>query len=288
MLQSAFIFIQMTSQTNLLVSLRSVFTAALIFSALLGSVYAQQPEATPASTAPAQQPSERNASGTFTAEQIAESVIFIYGNGGGRLVLDQIRKTTVERGRIETTTAEGKIERATFQRWIIRGENSMKDRVRYELDLPNARYSMVSKDEKIYGIFNDSTFSPRGDAVTVFQNQTFRGLDALLRYKENESTIAVGEKEKVMGVGFHTLDVTDKQGRKTRFYISEKTFRVMMLEYTDGDAKYKRKFYDYRVAQGTLVPYRTVLWIDGKQVEEMSFGTYTFGQRVDESLFPDA
>lgn len=287
MLQSAFIFIQMTSLTKPFVSFRSVF-AAVMFSLFSVAAYAQQPEATPAATTPAQQPSERSANGVFTAEQIAESVIFIYGNGGGRAVLDQIRKTTLERGRIETTKPDGGVDRATFQRWVIRGENSMKDRVRYELDLPDARYSMVSKDEKIFGIFNDSTFSPREDATIAFQNQTFRGLDALLRYKENESTIQIGEKEKVMGVGFHTLDVTDKQGRKTRFYVSEKSFRIMMLEYTEGGTKFKRKFYDYRIAQGTLVPYRTVLWADDKQTEEMFFGTYTFGQRVDESLFPDA
>ena len=34
-----------------------------------------------------------------------------------------------------------------------------------------------------------------------------------------------------MGVDFYVLDVTDKQNRKTRFYLSTKTFRVMMLEY---------------------------------------------------------
>ena len=49
--------------------------------------------------------------------------------------------------------------------------------------------------------------------------------------------------------------------------------------------KYRRKYYDYNYAQGTLVPYRTVLWADGKIVEETEIGTVTYGQKIDEALF---
>ena len=88
-----------------------------------------------------------------------------------------------------------------------------------------------------------------------------------------------------MGVEFHLLDVTDKQNRKTRFFISAKQFRVMILEYTEDGIKYKRKFYDYNYAQGTLFPYHSILWADGKQIEETTVLTITFGQRVQEDLF---
>ena len=88
-----------------------------------------------------------------------------------------------------------------------------------------------------------------------------------------------------MGVDYFVLDVTDKQNRQTLFYISAKSFRVMMLEYTEDGVKYKRKFYDYNYAQGTLVPYRSVLWADGKQVEEVEIQTISFGQKVEENMF---
>jgi hypothetical protein len=81
------------------------------------------------------------------------------------------------------------------------------------------------------------------------------------------------------------VDVTDKQERKTRFYVSAKSFRVLMLTYEEAGVKYRRKFYDYNYAQGTLVPFRSVLWADDKQVEETEIGTITFGQKVDEGLF---
>jgi hypothetical protein len=33
-----------------------------------------------------------------------------------------------------------------------------------------------------------------------------------------------------------------------------------MLSYTDAGVKYKRRFYDYNYAQGTLVPSHSILW----------------------------
>jgi len=59
----------------------------------------------------------------------------------------------------------------------------------------------------------------------------------------------------------------------------------MMLTYEDAGVKFRRKFYDFNYAQGTLVPYRTVLWANDKIVEETELGTITFGQKVDEGLF---
>ena len=88
-----------------------------------------------------------------------------------------------------------------------------------------------------------------------------------------------------MNVDFYIVDVTDKENRKTRFYISVKTLRVMMLEYEEGGVKYKRKFYNYNYSQGTLVPYRTVLWADGKQIEETEIMTVTYGQKVEDFMF---
>src|SRR5204863_914696 len=123
------------------------------------------------------------------------------------------------------------------------------------------------------------------DAIRTFENQIVHGIEALLRYKENESKLDLQPKEKVYGVDYYVIDVTDKAGHKTRFYVSAKSYRVMMLTYEDAGIKFRRKFYDYNYAQGTLVPYRTVLWANEKQVEETDIGTVTFAQKVDEDLF---
>ena len=222
----------------------------------------------------------------LTVEQIVESVIAVYGGSVvGRETLNQIRKTTFERGRLILTAADGKTENANYERWVLRGENLTKERVRFDQTFPNAKFALIYTGDKIFGVFNDQVFLPREDASSAFQNQIWHGLEAILRYKENDSKINLAGRDTQMGVAFYLIDVTDKQDRKTRFYVSTKTFRVMQLEYESAGVQYRRKFYDYNYAQGTLVPYRTVLWANNRQVEEIQIQTITFGQKVEENMF---
>ena len=221
-----------------------------------------------------------------TADQVAEASIVIYGGLGGRENLNQIRKTALERGKITLTGADGVAKQATYQRWTLRGGTLAAEKIRWDQEYSDARYALVYNGDKIVLVFNDQVYPAREDTAKSFQNQIHHGLDALLRYKENESILALAGREKIMGVDFHVLDVTDKQNRKTRFYISTKTFRVMMLEYEEEGIKYRRKFYNYNYAQGTLVPFRSVLWAGEKIVEETEVGTVTYGQKIDESMFP--
>ena len=283
-----------------LASIAFVFMLPLLAAAQQPAPTPRRPAATPSPAVappPTPTPKENNPpkenkssknNGPATAEQVAESAIVIYGYGGGRVILDQIRKTTIERGTTRVVQADGTIERANYQRYVIRGGSLDKEKIRLDQEFPTVRYSLVKNADKVFMIYNNSVYNPREDAAKAFHNQNFRGLDGLLRYKENEAKLELKGKETKMGVEYHVLDVTDKAGNKTRYYISAKTLRVMMLEYEEGGSKFQRKFYDYNYAQGTLVPYKTVLYRDDKIVEETEIGTITFGQRVDESLFPQS
>jgi hypothetical protein len=111
------------------------------------------------------------------------------------------------------------------------------------------------------------------------------GLDALLRYKESGSAVKYNGKESQKGLVLWQLELTDKEKRSTRYYISAKTGRVLWLEYEDGGTKYRRTFHDYRVVQGTLVPYRSVLYAGDRQVEESQVLTVTYGVKTDDSVF---
>lgn len=220
-----------------------------------------------------------------TAEGIAESAILIYSGLGGRATLDQIRKTAIEHGKMSLVNAQGQTERVSYQKYTIRGDSLSQEKIRVDEEYPSIRYALVRADDKTYGVYNQAVFSPRDDAAKEFENRIFHGLDALLRYKENGSTLALGGHEKIMGVDFYFIDVTDKQGRKTRFYVSAKTYRVMMIDYEEDGVKYRRKFYDYSYAQGTLVPFRTTLTANDKLIEDTQVMTVTFGQKVDDELF---
>ena len=280
----------------MLLRFKPVFAAMILSFAFVSAVSAQStitagPIPTPSPTptpvvAKTPPPNAKFDPKLITAEQVIEtSLIAAYAYGAGRPLLNQIRKTTSERGRTTYTAADGKVEQATYQKFIIRSETLAKEKIRFDQEFPNARYSLVFNEDKIFGVYNNAVFTPREDAAKGFENNIVRGLEAFLRYKENGSTVELGPREKLMGVDFYLVDVTDKQGRKTRFYVSAKYFKVMMLTYEDAGVKYRRRFYDYKYAQGTLVPYRTVLWADGKIVEETEIGTITFGQKVNEELF---
>lgn len=243
------------------------------------------PSPTPKSSKKNQQKLAANAKVAPTAEALAESAIIIYGGLGGRKTLDQIRKTAIERGKMSLVNAQGQTEPVNYQSVVIRGENLDKEKIRIDQEYPSIKYSLVYTDAKTFGLYNEAIFTPRGDATQQFENRIFHGLEALLRYKENGSTVELAGHDKIMGVDFYYLDVTDKEGRKTRFYVSSKTYRVMMIDYEDNGVKYRRKFYDYNYAQGTLVPFRSTLTANDKVVEDSEVLTVTYGQKIDEDLF---
>jgi hypothetical protein len=235
----------------------------------------------------AQDPKAKN----LTAEQIGEGVIALAGNGFGRVSLNQIRRNGIERGRLTRILSDGRSEEARYELRFVRGDKSEKDKVRIDNKTPQAEYSLIYGEGRIFGIINGSPFIPRAETSADFISQQAHSIDALLRYKENESKLSSAGRDKHQGVDVHVVDLVDKANRKTRYFISAKTFRVLWLEYEETPpggiqaVKYTKRFYDYRVAQGTQVPYRTVLLEDGRQVVETRILTITYGVRMEDSVF---
>ena len=221
----------------------------------------------------------------ITGEQVAESVILVYGGFRGRETLNQIRKTAIERGKIIQNNSDGSTNNASYEKRVIRGESLDKDKIRLDQKYNNAEFALIYDGTKIFGLFGDTIFAPKKEAVVAFQNQTWRGVEALLRYKENASKVDLFGREKFLGVEYYVLDLTDKEERKTRFFVSTKLVRIASIEYTEDSIKYVRKFYNFNYAQGTLVPSRTTLLANGKQIEEATISTVTYGQKLDDAYF---
>lgn len=267
--------------TPTLLALLVGFSAATI-----SSVSAQEPTPSPEKQ-PVSKPDKDVK--IFTAEQVAESTIFVYGS---RNLLAKIRRNGVESGRICKPGCElGKVEEATYQRRFVRGESMDKDKIRLDQKMPTLEYSLIFGSGQLWGLINGSAFTPRQDATNTFLAQHRHSLDSLLRYKENGATLAPLRKDKQKGLDLFIVEVIDKDKQSTRFFISVKTLHVLWLEYDDngsdgaGMQKFSRKFMDYRVAQGTLVPYRTVLFEGSKQVQETRVSNVTYGVRLDDALF---
>ena len=233
-------------------------------------------------------PASAQAPKALTPEQIAEVAILA---AGSRPVLNQIRRNGIERGRSSRMGQDGRVEESRYELRFVRGDKPEKDKVRIDNKTPQAEYSLIFGEGKIFGIINGSPFTPRADATADFISQQAHSVDALLRYKENESKLASAGKDKHQGIDVYVLDLTDKANRKTRYFVSARTYRVLWLEYEDTppgastSVKYMKRFYDYRYAQNTLVAYRTVLTEDGKQTLETRILTVTYGVKMEDSLF---
>ena len=223
----------------------------------------------------------------YTAEQIVESVILVYGT---RPALEHIRRNGIERGKITRTDAEGKAEETDYERRFVRGESLDKDKIRLDQKLPTMEYSLIFGEGKLWGMINGAAFTPRQDATANFISQHHHSIDSLLRYKECGSTITLVGKDQQKGLDLYVVDLTDKEKRKTRYYVSAKSLRVLWLEYEEGNpggtpVKYTRKFLDYRGVQQTLAPYRTVLLEDGRQAQETRVLTITYGVKISDAIF---
>jgi len=230
---------------------------------------------------------DNNKETKYTAEQVVESVILVYGTRPG---LVQIRRNGIERGKMTRTNAEGNTEETDYERRFVRGENLDKDKIRLDQKLPTMEYSLIFDDGKLWGIINGAAFTPRQDATASFISQHHHSIDSLLRYKECGSTLTLVGKEQQKGLDLYVVDLTDKDKRKTRFFISARSLRVLWLEYEEGipggvPVKYTRKFLDYRAVQQTLAPYRTVLLEDGRESQETRVLTITYGVKVSDSIF---
>lgn len=223
-----------------------------------------------------------------TVEQIVETVVIAYGTRPG---LMQIRRNGLERGRLTRTNNDGRLEESSYERRFIRGEDLAKDRVRVDQKLPSSEYSLVYGSGRVWGLISGSMFTPREETKINFLADMYHDLDALLRYKENKSTITFVSKDKQKNLDLWIVDLVDADKRRTRYYISSKTYRVLWLEYEEPSAaggttdKFRKAFHDYRFAQGTLVPFRTVLFQNDNQILETRILTVTYGVKMDETMF---
>jgi hypothetical protein len=258
--------------------------AAFLLAVAGAHAFAQEKESKADEKPKKEEPVKRPAKGVqnVTADQVAETVVLVYGTRPG---LAQIRRTGVERGRITRTGQDGRPEEIAYERTFKRGETYEKDKIRFDQHLSSLDYTLVFNDGHVTGILRGTPFTPKQEDVTSLMTDRVHGLDALLRYKESGATVNYVGKESQKGLELWVLDLMDKDKRSTRFYISSKTGRVLWLEYEEEGTKYRRTYHDYRVVQGTLVPYRSVLYAGDRQVEESQVLTVTYGVKTDDAVF---
>src|SRR4030095_6828615 len=132
----------------------------------------------------------------LTAEQIAEGVILI---SGSRLALGQIRRNGIERGRMSRMTPEGRPEESRYEMRFMHGDKIAKDKIRMDQKTAQNEISYFSLEGRVFGLINGSPFTPRAETAADLLSQQVHSLEALLRYKENESKLTSAGKDKQQG-----------------------------------------------------------------------------------------
>jgi hypothetical protein len=223
----------------------------------------------------------------LTAEQLAEVVILAYG---GRNELQLVRTNGSEEGSIRLAGDDKDIEGRIIRRFN-RKDATSQDLTRVDVELPTQKLTFGFNGYTVWAARDGLNFTPSAEAEASFLASLSHNYDALLRYKEQESTLERGGSESIVGIDTVVLDLTHKNGEKTRYFISTKTYRILHLEYelklrpTDQPTKFRESFYDFRPIQNTLVPTKSMLYENGRFIQEIRVTQIKYHTKLDDELF---
>lgn len=233
---------------------------------------------------------------TWDAETVAEVVLLAYG---GRPALDYVCTNGREEGVIKLAAGEGNppIE-GKFTLNFLRKESSDRDNVRIEVELPNPKGE--EPQQFAFGYNGAANWAAKDRQPTVltpeaqssFLASLVHDYMALLRFREDGAKVERLGDERVAGIDTVVLELTHRDGSKTKYFISGKTYRILHLEYevkpttSDKSVKLRESFYDFRAVQNVLVPMRKVLYEDSKFKQEIELKEVRYRlQKVDEEIF---
>jgi hypothetical protein len=235
------------------------------------------------------------------AEALTEVIIYAYG---GRKALETARVAIVEEGNIRLATDQGDIT-GTFSLRSIRRDKSWLDLLRTDLELntpetaqrqgapKSIRYVIAHNGATVWSAQNDQYTNPRPEAEGAFRAILSHEYTTLLRYKEDGSKLELQKPETVTGIQANVIDLTTPDGKKTRFWVSTKTYRILHSEYelklsSDSPGiKYRISYYytPWKVVQNTVVPARRVMTQDGKFVQEINLTNIVYSAKLDPEIF---
>jgi hypothetical protein len=245
---------------------------------------------------------EKEAAPQYTpAEVVAEYVIIAYGT---RQALKTARANIQEEGTVRLATDQGDITGTYLLRQSMR-EKSTQDLLRVDLDLAtpetsqrqgaasSVKYVIAYNGASVWSAQNGQYVNPRPEAEAAFKAQLTHEFAALLRYKEDGSTLELKKPETVVGVDCNVLEMTSPDGTKTTYWISTKTYRIVHAEYAmalgqgQPPVKYRISYYytPFKVVQNTLVPSRKTMYQDGKFVQEITINQLNYSVKFDPEIF---
>jgi len=219
-------------------------------------------------------------------EEVVEKSLLAYGS---RAAIYAVQRTGKIGALVKFHTADGIREGKSVLKFL-RKQKLNEDLLMIELEMPDTKYMIGFDGTETWTVHDGQPQKPGPEEVNALRSAHEHSYEALLRYRENNSKLEyVGNKN----LGVLTVDILDlvsPEGVRTRYEISRKTYRILYLDYEDNSnpsepVKYRINFRDFRPVQNMYIPYETLVFKDGKLVEERKVIEAAFNVQLDEKAF---
>lgn len=217
-------------------------------------------------------------------EDIVERSIIFYGT---RAALYGVQRNGTLHALIKFFTPDGVREGKSVTKFI-RKEKLAEDLLMIDLELPGTRYVIGFDGQETWTIQDGEIQKPTQEAVEAFRSAHEHSYEALLRYKENGSTLEYVGTNKLGTLEMYIIDLISPSGARTRYEISSRTGRIIYANYEDTKStpvKYRLYFKDFKPVQNTLVPHEIQVFQDGKLIEERKLIESVFNVQLEEKAF---
>ncbi len=220
-------------------------------------------------------------------EEVAERAIIAYGS---RAATYAVQRNGTLRALVKFISADGTREGKTVTKFIRK--EKLKDDLRIvDLDLPGTRYVLGFDGKETWNIHDGEVKKLSDDVIKAFHVAHAHSYESLLRYKENEGKLEYVANTKLGNLEMDIVDLVLPDGVRTRYEVSRKSGRILYLSYEEKinpqaePSKFRLYFKDFRVIQNTLLPYMTMVYQDGKLIEERKIVEAVFNVQLKDDAF---
>ncbi len=232
----------------------------------------------------------------WTAEELAERVAIAY-RGFNFAQLRKVYNTGREEGRISIVTANGDLAGEYTRRYVF-GPKITQDRVRLDIIFETSpkpqnqlRYTLTYNGAAVWAAQDNRYTQPDPAAAAAFKASVISDYTALFRWAEDGATLVRLPAVKIQGLDLEVIEMTRSDGFKIRFFISDKSYKILHVEYTveltEGAAPvtFRESYSDWRVIQEVLVATKRKLRQNGQLVQTIELENATYGVAHDDVTF---
>ncbi len=220
-------------------------------------------------------------------EEVAERAIMAYGS---RAAVYAVQRNGTLRALVKFISADGTREGKTVTKFIRK--EKLKDDLRIvDLDLPGTRYVLGFDGKDTWNIHDGEVQKLSDEVIKAFHVAHAHSYESLLRYKENDGKLEYVDNTKLGNLEMDIVDLVLPDGVRTRYEVSRKSGRILYLSYEEKmnpeaePSKFRLYFKDFHVIQNTLLPYITMVYQDGKLIEERKIVEAVFNVQLKDDAF---